>query len=219
MERFMRTRSGPAAMLEKDRVEVVAIFGDLRNFTAFSADADPRDVMSLLGEYYAAVGSIIDAYGATLTNFAGDGLMMLLNAPSPCPDPAIRAVRMAVEMQAVVQRLARSWRSRAREIGYGMGIAKGFATVGRIGYENRRDYTAIGHAVNLASRLCSSAEDGQILVDAVVAREVAHVFPLDNLGCRPLKGLGEHVPVHAIAVRAPLAYPIRRRYGAPHPAA
>jgi adenylate cyclase len=181
------------------QTEIVAVFGDLRNFTAFAAKAEPKEVIELLGAYYAAVGAIVDEFRATLTSLSGDGLMILVNAPEPCRRPALRAVRMAMAMQAAMQVLAVGWRARRYPIGYGIGLAKGPASVGRFGCERRLDYTAVGNVVNLASRLCSAAADGQILVDAVAAAELAGRIPLDDLGPRPLKGFDEEIRVFAIA--------------------
>ena len=126
--------------------------------------------------------------------------MVLLNAPVPCPDnPAERAVRMTRDMQAAVQSLIVEWRKRGHALGFGIGLAKGIATVGRIGYEGRHDYTAIGRVANLASRLCSAAEDRQILVDANAAAEVSGAVALETVGSRELKGFGDAVAVYAIA--------------------
>ena len=125
------------ALLDSHRAEVVVLFCDLRGFTGFSGAARPEEVMGLLQEYYEALGEIITRYEATLTCFMGDGLMLLLNAPVPCPDPALRGVRMALEMQAAVQSLILGWRARGYTVGFGVGLAKGPATVGRIGYEGR----------------------------------------------------------------------------------
>jgi class 3 adenylate cyclase len=141
---------------------------------------------------------IITNYEATLTCFMGDGVMLLLNAPVPCPDPALRGVEMGVEMQRSVQSLMAGWRARGHAIGFGVGLAKGPATVGRIGYDGRSDYTAIGSVVNLASRICAAAEDGQILIDATAAAEVSTAFRLAPLGTRPLRGFAEAVPVFAV---------------------
>jgi class 3 adenylate cyclase len=190
--------SDQEALLDSHRAEVVVIFCDLRGFTGFSGAAAPEEVMGLLQEYYEALGVIITHYEATLTCFMGDGVMLLLNAPVPCPDPALRGVEMAVEMQRSVQSLMAGWRARGHTIGFGVGLAKGSATVGRIGYEGRSDYTAIGSVVNLASRICAAAEDGQILIDATVAAEVGNAFRLAQLGTRPLRGFAEAVPVFAV---------------------
>jgi len=132
----------------------------------------------------------------------GDGVMLLLNAPVPCPAPALHGVRMAVEMQASVQSLMNGWRARGHTIGFGVGLAKGLATVGRIGYEGRSDYTAIGNVVNLASRICAAAQDGQILVDATVAAEVGNAFVLGPLDTRRLRGFAEAVSVFSVESQA-----------------
>jgi adenylate cyclase len=165
--------------------------------------------MGLLQEYYEALGAIITRYEATLTCFMGDGVMLLLNAPVPCPEPALRGVQMAVEMQAAVQSLIIGWRARGHSVGFGVGLAKGPATVGRIGYEGRQDYTAIGSVVNLASRICAAAEDGQILIDDGVAAETGGAFQLAPFGTRPLRGFAEAVPVYSVKPRdrAPAALP------------
>jgi class 3 adenylate cyclase len=153
----------------------------------------------LLQEYYEALGVIITRYEATLTCFMADGLMLLFNAPVPCPDPAERGLRMALDMRASVQGMIAGWRARGHAIGFGVGLAKGPATVGRIGYEGRSDYTAIGNVVNLAARMCAAAEDGQILIDAVAAGEIGDAFGLISLGTRTLRGFNEPVPVFSVA--------------------
>jgi class 3 adenylate cyclase len=191
-------RTGDDSVLDGQRVEVVVVFGDLRAFTAFSAHAEPDTIMGVLGEYYEAMGTIVARHGATLTNFSGDGLMVLVNAPVPCPDPALQAVEMAVEMQTAAQALIVRWRARGHALGFGVGLAMGPATVGQIGSESRLDYTAIGNVVNLASRLCSSAENGQILVDSAAAAMVHGRVPLIALGTRALKGYDEPVAVFAV---------------------
>ena len=176
----------------------MVVFCDLRGFTAFAGNAEPDEVMGLLQEYYEALGAIITKYEATLTCFMADGLMLLLNAPMPRPEPALLGVRMVLEMQAAVQDLITRWRARGHAIGFGAGLAKGTATVGRIGYEGRLDYTAIGTVVNLASRLCASAEDGQILIDPAAAAEIRHSMPLAALGTRALRGFAEPVAVFSV---------------------
>ena len=189
--------AGREGLLDSRRAEVAVVFCDLRGFTAFSGGAGPDEVMGLLGEYYEALGAIIMRYEATLTCFMGDGLMLLLNAPLPCPEPAMRAVRMALDMQSVVQELIVRWSARGYTIGFGVGVATGEATVGRIGYEGRIDYTAIGSVVNLASRICSGASDGQVIVDPRTAAEMDATIQLENLGARPMKGFVQPVPVFA----------------------
>ena len=129
----------------------------------------------------------------------GDGLMLLLNAPVPCPEPALRGVRMALEMQASVQAMIAGWRARGHTIGFGVGLAKGPATVGRIGYEGRSDYTAIGNVVNLASRICAAAEDGQILIDPAAAAEIGMRCRSSRWGRAALRGFAEAVAVFSVA--------------------
>ena len=155
--------------------------------------------MSVLSEYYEALGGVIAQFAATLISFTGDGLMVLVNAPVPVEDPALKAVDLAVEMQKRVQQLIAGWRARGYQVGFGVGLASGSATVGRIGYENRFDYTAIGGVVNLAARLCASATDKEILLDAEVAEDVGDKRAVKGLGPRHLKGYDEAVPVFGIA--------------------
>jgi class 3 adenylate cyclase len=191
-------KAGDESVLAGQRAEVVAVFCDLRGFTAFSAHAEPEDIMQVLREYYEALGAIITRYEATLTSFSADGLMILVNAPVPCAEPALHAVEMAIDMQDAIQGLISGWRLRGHQIGFGIGLAMGWATVGRIGYEARVDYTAIGNVVNLASRLCSSADDQQILIDHSVARYLDGKVPIVALGTRHLKGLDGHVRVYNV---------------------
>ena len=196
-------RTGDDSVLEGRRTEVVVVFCDLRGFTSFSAGVAPEEVMSVLSEYYAALGRVITQFAATLTSFTGDGLMVLINAPVPVEEPALKAVDLAVEMQKSVQALIVGWQSRGYQVGFGVGLASGSATVGRIGYENRFDYTAIGRVVNLAARLCASAADREILMDAEVAEGVAGSRSVKGLGARQLKGYDEAVPVFGISFDTP----------------
>jgi class 3 adenylate cyclase len=190
--------TGEKDLLDSHRAEVVVVFCDLRGFTAFAGTARPDEVMGLLQEYYEALGALITKYEATLTCFMADGLMLLLNAPVRRPEPTLLAARMVLEMQAAVQDLIVRWRARGYAIGFGVGLAKGAATVGRIGYEGRLDYTAIGTVVNLASRLCAAAEDGQILIDPAAAAEIRNSLPLVALGTRSLRGFAEAILVFTI---------------------
>jgi adenylate cyclase len=210
-------RAGQDALLNSSRTDVVVVFCDLRGFTAFASHVDPEEVMGVLREYYEALGVIITRYEATLTNMAGDGLMMLLNAPMPMRDAALAGARMAVEMQSTVQDLVRSWQARGYRVGFGIGLAKGSATVGRIGYEGRLDYTAIGSVVNLASRLCAAAGNGQILIEEVAAMEIADAVPVTTLGSQQLKGFAEDIVVYNIAWARPVATP-EATPGSPDPA-
>jgi len=185
-------------LLDGQRREVVAIFGDLRGFTGFSARAEPDAVMAVLAEYYQAVGAVIARHEATLIRLAGDGVMVLVNAPVACENPAHQGLRLATDMQEAVQSLANDWRARGYGMGIGVGIAMGPATVGTVGYEGRLDYTAIGSVVNLASRLCALADDTQILVDAVIAERAEASVALVRLGKRIIKGYDQALQVFAV---------------------
>ncbi len=185
--------------LDEQRRDVVAIFGDLRGFTAFSARAEPDVVIAVLREYYAAIGAVTARHAGTLIRFAGDGVMVLVNAPVACENPAERGIRLAIDMQTAVQSLANYWKARGCAIGFGVGIAMGPATVGTLGWHGRLDYTAIGNAVNLASRLCDLAADAQILVDPVVAGHVRDSVDLASIGERPIKGFDDTPEIFAVA--------------------
>ncbi len=195
-------------LLDGQRREVVAIFGDLRGFTAFSARAEPDVVIAVLREYYEAIGTVTARHAATLIRFAGDGVMVLVNAPVACENPAQRGIRLAIDMQAAVQSLANYWNARDCAIGFGVGIAMGPATVGTLGWHGRLDYTAIGNVVNLASRLCDLAADAQILVDPVVTGHVKDSIALASIGERAIKGYDRALEVFAV-VRGvgPLPHP------------
>ncbi|MGY2908107.1 adenylate/guanylate cyclase domain-containing protein [Bradyrhizobium sp. URHC0002] len=185
-------------LLDGQRREVVAIFGDLRGFTAFSARAEPDLVIAVLREYYEAIGTVTARHGATLIRFAGDGVMVLVNAPVACENPAQRGIRLAIDMQAAVQSLANYWNARDCAIGFGVGIAMGPATVGTLGWHGRLDYTAIGNVVNLASRLCDLAANAQILVDPVVTAHVKDSITLASIGERAIKGYDRALEVFAV---------------------
>ena len=160
--------TGDERLLESHRRDITVVFCDLRGFTAFAESAEPEEIMAVLQEYYCCLGESIDRFEGTLERFAGDGLMVIFNDPIPCPDPSVRAVRMAVEMRSRVAALAMKWRSYGHQLGFGIGIAAGHATLGSVGYEGRFHYSATGSVVNLGARLCAQAADGQILIDGKV---------------------------------------------------
>ncbi|AZO76660.1 MULTISPECIES: adenylate/guanylate cyclase domain-containing protein [unclassified Bosea (in: a-proteobacteria)] len=195
-------RSGDDSVLDGRRIEVVVVFGDLRGFTAFSARAEPEIVMSFLSDYYDALDRVVIDHGATLTHFSGDGMMVLINAPVPRPDPALCAVNLARDMQKTVQSLLRDRQTLDHRLGFGVGLAMGPATVGRIGSEGRLEYTAIGTVVNLASRLCASAGNAEVLVDMVAAAAVDGRSPLVELKAHVLKGFDQPVRVFAADIGA-----------------
>jgi adenylate cyclase len=191
--------SGDDRVLDSHRRDVTVIFCDLRGFTAFSETSEPEEVMNILREYHQTVGAIIHKFQGTIEHFAGDGIMAMLNDPLPCPEPCVQAVRMAAEMRAAVGKLTATWRKRGFDLGFGVGIAHGYATLGRIGFEGRFDYAAIGAVPNLASRLCDEAKDGQILIDGKVRAEVDSICELEPLHELQLKGV--HRPIKAANVR------------------
>jgi adenylate cyclase len=137
---------------------------DMRGFTAFAEAAEPEDVWEILGEYHSALGDLISRFEGTLERFAGDGLLVFFNDPIPCDDAPLRSIRMALAMRQRVQELAARWQRRGHELAFGVGIAQGYATLGRIGYPGRFDYAAIGSVTNLAARLCAEATPWQILI-------------------------------------------------------
>ena len=186
-------------LLEGQRREVAVIFGDLRGFTAFSTRNEPDVIMAVMREYYEAVGAVTTRHEATLIGFDGDGVMLLVNAPVACEQPATQAVRLAIDLQMTVQSLAGKWCDAGHAIGFGVGVAMGPATVGTVGYNGRLDYTAMGAVVNLASRLCNLAKDAQILADPTIAERVRDSVPLASLGQRNIKGYDQALEVFAVA--------------------
>jgi class 3 adenylate cyclase/putative methionine-R-sulfoxide reductase with GAF domain len=181
--------SGAEKQLESHRREITALFCDLRGFTGFSESSDPEDVMSLLGEYHGAIGEILIKYSGTLERYAGDGVMVIFNDPVPVSDPALRAVKMAMDMRVTIGDLIEKWRRLGHDLGFGIGIAHGFATLGTIGFEGRFDYAAIGTVSNVASRLCDEAKPGQILISPRVLMAVENNVVVEPVGEFELKGL------------------------------
>ncbi|MGB8018147.1 MAG: adenylate/guanylate cyclase domain-containing protein, partial [Pseudolabrys sp.] len=181
--------SGTEKQLESHRREITALFCDLRGFTGFSESSDPEDVMALLREYHAAIGEIINTYGGTLERYAGDGVMVVFNDPIPVDNPALQAVQMALEMRTAIGALTEKWRRLGHEIGFGIGVAHGFATLGTIGFEGRFDYAAIGTVSNVASRLCDEAKPGQILISPRVLMAVEKDVTVELVGDFALKGI------------------------------
>jgi len=181
--------SGSEKELESHRREIAALFCDLRGFTDFSESSDPEDVMKLLSEYHTAIGRIIFAYGGTLERFAGDGVMAIFNDPVPMPRPALQAVQMALDMRSAIGTLMEKWRLLGHDLGFGIGISHGFATLGTIGFEGRYDYAAIGTVSNVASRLCDEAKPGQILISPRVLMAIQDAITVDPVGQFTLKGV------------------------------
>jgi class 3 adenylate cyclase len=181
--------SSPNDALASHRSQVTIAFCDLRGFTAFSEIAEPEEVMTVMREYHATLGSIVHQFEGTLERFLGDGLMIIFGDPIPCPDPCVRAVQMAVAMRGRLSELSNKWRRESYELGFGIGIAYGYATLGAISFEGRSEYSAIGTVVNLAARLCAEARDGQILVDSRVRAAIDERATAEPVGELTLKGL------------------------------
>jgi adenylate cyclase len=181
--------SGTEKQLESHRREITALFCDLRGFTGFSESSDPEDVMALLRDYHAAIGEIIVKYSGTLERFAGDGVMVIFNDPVPVENPALQAVLMALDMRAAIGAMIEKWRLLGHDLGFGIGIAHGFATLGTIGFEGRYDYAAIGTVSNVASRLCDEAKPGQILISPRVMLAVDKTVTVEPVGEFELKGI------------------------------
>ena len=180
--------SGDDSFLNSHRREITVVFCDLRGFTSFAETVEPEDVMAVLGEYHAALGDIVYRFDGTLERFIGDGLMVIFNDPLPCTDAPERAVRMALAMRGRVAELAEDWSRHGYDLDFGVGIAQGHATLGRIGFEGRADYTAIGSVTNLAARLCAEAGGRQILVSQRVFAAIEDIVVADSVGELALRG-------------------------------
>jgi class 3 adenylate cyclase/CheY-like chemotaxis protein len=176
-------------LLNSHRQEITVVFCDLRGFTAFSELGEPEEVMGVLQEYHAAMGKLIFEYGGTLERFTGDGLMVFFNDPIPCDDPSKKAVQMAASMRITVAELTSKWKKKGYDLGFGIGIDKGYATLGKIGFEGRFDYAAIGTVTNTASRLCDKAKPDQILISQKIYTDVEDMVSADMVGELSLKGL------------------------------
>jgi adenylate cyclase len=190
--------SNDESVLRSHRQEVAVLFCDLRGFTAFSEAAEPEEVMTALGEYHTAAGEIINRFAATVGSFAGDGLMVFFNDPLPCPDPAICAVRMAVALRDAMTEVTRRWSRLGHDLGFGVGIAQGFATLGEVGFKGRSEYAVIGSVSNLASRLCDEARNGEILISPRVLAAVEHLVDSDRLPEVALKGFHKPITPHNV---------------------
>lgn len=190
--------SGDESFLQSHRREITTVFTDLRGFTPFAERAEPEETMEVLRAYHAALGELVFRYEGTLEHFAGDGVLVFFNDPVPCPDAPDRAVRMALEMRASVEELARGWRRHGHDLGFGVGIAQGFATLGRVGFPGRYDYAAIGTVTNLAARLCGMAGAGQVLVTQRVLDGVDGPVRSRGLGELDVRGISRRVEVHEV---------------------
>jgi len=190
--------AGEASLLAPHRREVCCVFIDLRGFTAFTDSAEPEEVIAMLGEFHAAMGGPIAEYGGTVPHFTGDGMLIFFNDPIPMPDMGERAARMALAMQDRFAPLRERWRKLGHELGLGIGIARGYATLGAMGYDGRFDYTVIGGVVNLAARLCAEARGGQILLDRRARADLDAAFAFEALEPLALKGYDKPVPAYRL---------------------
>jgi len=207
LQRFLPRQVADMLMAEADaeslrthRRDITVVFLDLRGFTAFTETADPEEVMAILGQYYAAMGSLIHDHGGTLASYAGDGIMAFFNDPIPMPDAPARAAAMALEMQRAFGSIAEGWKDRGYDLKLGIGIAQGYATLGTIGFEGRWDYGAIGTVCNLASRLCGESKGGEILASQRVVAALKGKIETESRGELSLKGFQKPVAAYKLKV-------------------
>jgi DNA-binding response OmpR family regulator len=186
--------AGGEELLEPHRREITAVFLDLRGFTAFTDRADPDQVMQLLRAYHATLGRTVGEFSGTLEHFAGDGVMIFFNDPLPVDRPAERAVRMALALQKAFVPIAEEWAKLGHEVGLGIGISQGNATLGVIGFEERWEYAAIGNVPNLAARLCGAAHVGEIILDSNTEQDIARIAEVEPVGPLTLRGFLQPVP-------------------------
>ena len=207
LKRFVSPRIGDLILagevddpLKSHRREITVVFTDLRGSTAFMEEAEPEEVMGVMRDYHATLGRVVMAHDGTIEHFAGDGVMILFNDPVPVPEPELSAVRMALDMRDAVGTLALDWKKRGHDLGFAVGVANGYATMGAIGFDGRRDYGAIGPVCNLAARLCSEAKAGQILISQRVCGRIEQRVGVEPAGELTLKGF--HRAVQAFNVIA-----------------
>jgi adenylate cyclase len=185
--------SGDESVLESHRREIVVVFCDMRGFTTFAEASEPEEVMGVLKEYHEALGDLIFRFEGTLERFAGDGLMVFFNDPVRCEDGPLRAIRMSVAMRTRVHALSEGWARQGHDLALGIGIAQGYATLGKIGFDSRLDYAAIGTVTNLAARLCADAEPWQILVTERVFAAAGNLVVGEDAGQRDLRGFSRSI--------------------------
>ncbi|MET0605882.1 MAG: adenylate/guanylate cyclase domain-containing protein [Beijerinckiaceae bacterium] len=189
--------------LQVHQSEIVVLFCDLRGFTAFAEAVSPDELMTTLREYHGVLGPLVREFEGTLNHFAGDGVMVFFNDPTPCINPPLRAVSLAAAIKRDLSALAKRWRKRGYDLGFGIGLAQGVATIGQIGFEHRSDYAAIGTVTNIAARLCAKAKDGQVLVTRDVAAAVWPRADARSIGRTRLKGMSKSIAVFELGSIAP----------------
>lgn len=191
--------SGDESILSSHRKFISTVFCDLRGFTTFSENIEPEEAMDVLQKYHEEMGKLVSEYKGTIDHRAGDGLMVIFNDPLPCDSPILQAVEMAIAMRAKMAELTAEWAKRGYKLGFGVGISAGYATLGMVGYEERFDYTANGNGVNLASRFCDEAKDGEIIISQNIYAELEDRIEAKPLGDLRLKGVGR--PVLAFSLK------------------
>jgi class 3 adenylate cyclase len=196
--KMIASSDAPESVLTNHRREVTVVFCDLRGFTAFTETSEPEEVMGVLHEYHESLGELIFRYEGTLDRFAGDGIMIIFNDPIQCADHTERAVHLALDMRERIETLAKQWQRKGHVLGFGVGIASGYATLGQIGFEQRREYTAIGSVINLASRLCDEARPGQIVVGQRAFSAIEQHVESAPIGKLKLKGFAKPVAAFEI---------------------
>jgi len=187
-----------AQLASSHRREITVVFCDLRGFTSFTDSSEPEEVMAVLREYHESLGELIFRYEGTLERFLGDGIMIIFNDPLPCPEHTRQAVGLALDMRDQVDRLAKEWRRKGHNLGMGIGIASGYATLGQIGFERRREYSAIGGVINLASRLCGEARPSQIVISQRAFGSIETSVEAALLGELSLKGFNRPIAAYEI---------------------
>jgi class 3 adenylate cyclase len=192
---------GLSGAMQQNYLEITVVVSDVRGFTAYAQSHPSSRVIQVLRDYYDAVGEVVAAYGGTIKDFAGDGILILVGAPIAIPDHAAVGLAIARGVRTAAQQVTRRWSSEEHRLGLGIGVASGFVTVGVIGSASRLEYTAVGPAVNLASRLCEQATDGEILVDGRT-RELAAEAGLEVREPATVKGFEEKVPLYALPAEA-----------------
>jgi adenylate cyclase len=188
--------------LDSHRREVTALFCDLRGFTAFTDASEPEEVMAVLREFHESMGELIFRYEGTLERFLADGIMIVFNDPIPCADHTKRAVGLALDMRDKVEGLAKEWARKGHVLGFGIGIASGYATLGQVGFEHRREYTANGGVINLASRLCDEAKPGQIVISQRAFGAIEHRVEASHIAQLRLKGFSRPIDAYEVVGRA-----------------
>jgi adenylate cyclase len=194
-------------LLQPHRREISVVFCDLRGFTTFSETAEPEESLAVLRDYHQAVGASVFRNEGTLEHFAGDGVMIWFNDPVPQEDHALRAVRMAIAVRERMAEQFEKWEKRGHTLGFGAGIAMGHATLGRIGFEGRYDYGAVGNVTNLAQRLSAEAKSGQILVSQRVFAAVEPAIESESVGELTLKGYSRPLAAYSVVALRALARP------------